>query len=547
MKLKLKPSLFPVIFLITMLGSLLPSGCTTSPERPKLERIEALIDEHPDSATALLAEIDTAALRSDRDRALYHLLHNLALYKSFNDSLDETALKHAVDVFINTGDLSRASKSLYLLGNLQMNQGNPGNSAISFMKGIEQATKCKDYFNEGLCSKSLSDLYGDYYDTKQQLAYAKQATEAFRQAHRHDWELYSMLDIATAHNNCMNFDSSIVISRKVLSDSTAFSDNTLMALASETLGLGAFATKNESLAALCYADAIRYDITTLKSNDAEIIRLLSLRSDSIAVSKENLSLLNGFIKDKKGDRSIHSVHADRGNYEEAYEALNEYRKEQDLFISNIVTRSIDYYVEEYRENESKLLSAMHAAEHKVWLFCSGSVIIILIVLGLYQSKRHRLEREILIRKASFLTKDLDNKNQKISLISSHLKELLNDKFKNIEYVCSTYQENNSKQTAERIRELITSFNSDKSLLEKIEYNINSSYDNLLIDLRTEIPDIKELDYKLYVYTILGFSGTSIALILNKNRDVVYNRKSRLKRRLKSLPKEKSARFLIKFE
>ena len=542
-----KPSLFPAILLIAVLAIQLLPGCAPSPERSRLEHIESIIDEHPDSAMALLDSVDTASLRSDRDRALYDLLYNLALYKSFNDSLNERALKSAVDVFTDYDDHSRTSRSLYLLGNLQMNQGNPGNAAISFIKGIEQATNCKDYFNEGLCSKSLSDLYGDFYDTKRQLAYAKQATNAFAQAHRHDWALYSMIDIATAHNNCMNFDSSMVISRKVLSDPKAFSDSTLMAFASETLALGAFATNQDSLSAFYYADAIRYDRTTLKPNDTEVVQILSAKSDSIAISKENLSLLNEFIKDNKENKTIHSVHADRGNYKEAYEALNEYRKKQDLFISNIVTRSVDYYVEEYRDNQSRLLSAKHEADHKMWLISSGSVTIILIVLGLYKNKRNRLEREVLIRKASFLANDIDKQNQKISLFSNHIKELLDDKFKNIEYLCSTYQENNSKQTAERIMELITSFNSDESLFNKIEFNINSNSDNLLVDLKAELPNIKDLDYKLYVYTILGFSGTSIALMLNKNRDVIYNRKSRLKAKLKSLSPEKSERFLSKFK
>ena len=61
---KLKPSLFPAILLLAFLVTQLLPGCTPSPQRSRLEQIEAIIDEHPDSAMALIDSIDTAALRS---------------------------------------------------------------------------------------------------------------------------------------------------------------------------------------------------------------------------------------------------------------------------------------------------------------------------------------------------------------------------------------------------------------------------------------------------------------------------------------------------
>ena len=61
---KLKPSLFPVILLFAVLATQLLPGCAPLPERSRLEQIEAIIDEHPDSAMALIDSIDTTALRT---------------------------------------------------------------------------------------------------------------------------------------------------------------------------------------------------------------------------------------------------------------------------------------------------------------------------------------------------------------------------------------------------------------------------------------------------------------------------------------------------
>ena len=81
----------------------------------------------------LITQVDTATLRSDPDRALYHVLRNLALYKSFNDSLDENALSAATDYFLEEKDYSHASLSLYLQGNLRAGSPIFVNAGIAYL------------------------------------------------------------------------------------------------------------------------------------------------------------------------------------------------------------------------------------------------------------------------------------------------------------------------------------------------------------------------------------------------------------------------------
>ena len=111
----------------------------------------------------LIDSVDTAALRSDRDRALYDMLYNLALYKSFNDSLNEESLKFSSNHFTDNKEYSRAAKSYYLLGNLYEARKNFGQSAVSQTKGIEMARKAKDNYALGLCEMSLWAVYGKIY------------------------------------------------------------------------------------------------------------------------------------------------------------------------------------------------------------------------------------------------------------------------------------------------------------------------------------------------------------------------------------------------
>jgi transposase len=47
--------------------------------------------------------------------------------------------------------------------------------------------------------------------------------------------------------------------------------------------------------------------------------------------------------------------------------------------------------------------------------------------------------------------------------------------------------------------------------------------------RTAHPSLKEKDFRLYAYLTAGLSATTIAVLLGKEKSVVYNRISRLKK------------------
>ena len=110
---KLKPSLFPAILLLAVLAIQLLPGCAPSPERSRLEHIEAIIDEHPDSAMTLIDSIDTAALRSNRDRALYGMLLTEALDKTHQNPANDSLNTTAIDYFADKGDRRREMIATY--------------------------------------------------------------------------------------------------------------------------------------------------------------------------------------------------------------------------------------------------------------------------------------------------------------------------------------------------------------------------------------------------------------------------------------------------
>ena len=83
-----------------------------------------------------------------------------------------------------------------------------------------------------------------------------------------------------------------------------------------------------------------------------------------------------------------------------------------------------------------------------------------------------------------------------------------------------------------INDIIKNLGNEPSTMNEMENLINKYYDNLMRDFRNDFPNLREDEYKLFIYLVVGFSSRAIAVLLQVKTDVVYNRKSSLKRKIK---------------
>ena len=63
------------------------------------------------------------------------------------------------------------------------------------------------------------------------------------------------------------------------------------------------------------------------------------------------------------------------------------------------------------------------------------------------------------------------------------------------------------------------------------------------NLRAELPSLKEKDYMIFGFLVIGFDVTAISNLLNITANTVYIRKSRIRRQIEELNPEHSAQFL----
>ena len=84
-----------------------------------------------------------------------------------------------------------------------------------------------------------------------------------------------------------------------------------------------------------------------------------------------------------------------------------------------------------------------------------------------------------------------------------------------------------------VRSLVEGLRADDKVQKNLEQSLNESHDQVMKRLRAACPKWKEEDYLLYMFTVAGFSSTTISTLLEKDKPYVYNRLYRLKERLKA--------------
>lgn len=118
----LKPSLFPAILFIAVIAWQLLPSCTTSPERSRLEHIEHIIDEHPDSAITLLDSVD-AAILSEADRHYFDFLTIKARDKAYLRHTSDSLILDVMDYYSSHNREQMLPWALYYGGRVHSDLG----------------------------------------------------------------------------------------------------------------------------------------------------------------------------------------------------------------------------------------------------------------------------------------------------------------------------------------------------------------------------------------------------------------------------------------
>lgn len=528
-------------------------GSCAENRRSQLDDLESAIEQNPDSVLSVLSAYQLPSTAPESQKALYNYLLTYARYKCFIDETDDSRIRQAAEYYLNHDKSERKALSQYLLGIIQKNRGELGSAAITLTQAAEFCKRQSLYLYEGFCRRGLSSIYNTFFNHQKELLHAKEEYQAFKKTGQDEWMNIGALDILCALCNSAQHEKSLSMAKRLYYNCLSQNDKHIAAHAISIAG-----RSSSSLGR--YTESVKYFIAALmligelpELHDWQIfmVSLSHIPNDSINSSDLNLiSSLNPLTTKQQPFDVLYQ----QGRYKEAYEALEIYRSEQDKMLSLISSEDVSTSLYKYAET----LETQRIEKERVEKLSISAVIVFLIVMIIFGITwfRHRLKKkqrdnDDLISRANGLISELNLQQRQNIMLTDSVKELLSQKFETVDSLCLQYYETHGtalerKRIIAEVESQIMKIGRDPQTINDLEDFVNHYADNLISKFRLEIPNLKDDEVRFFMYTVIGFSARSISLFLDDKVENIYNRKSRLKSKIKNSDSASKVLFLSYF-
>ena len=227
---KTKHILYLLFVWVAMLGCNDPKHITEP-----LHRAEALMNEEPDSAWAVLNTLSLDEMGQNRTRALYALLYTQAQDKTYRDETNDSLISVAVDYYRDTDDVRHKFLSFYYKGRVHFNAEDYLNATSYYMEAEQLADEVGDDYLVGLLYAELGRIYRLYYDYPKSLEAYQKAAEFYERVGKIRYRNYMWLNKSNVCRNIKDYSESERLLQKVLASGKAEKDSALIQLSMGTL------------------------------------------------------------------------------------------------------------------------------------------------------------------------------------------------------------------------------------------------------------------------------------------------------------------------
>ena len=147
-----------LLHLITI--SLALAGCDRNSEAwQSILNVEKYIEDRPDSALAVLGDIDPEKLAGESERAKHAMLLSMALDKNYEDRTDFDILQPAIDWYENHGSPTDRLRTLYYQGRIYQNYGDNEKAMECFVKALDAGEKSDDIITKARALVAQGNIY----------------------------------------------------------------------------------------------------------------------------------------------------------------------------------------------------------------------------------------------------------------------------------------------------------------------------------------------------------------------------------------------------
>ena len=505
----------------------------------RLSSVEAMMHDHPDSALAILEKFPHDSLFTDEQRALHALLLTQARDKNYYYETTDSMISIALSYYGDSNDDYHKMLAFFYMGCIKFYCNDLSLSIINYTEAEKIAQKINDWFYLGMIYQGMSYVYSNVYNSTEQLSYAELSYDAFKKYDDVSYTMYALKDLSMAYNNTMEYEKAVNIAKQVIDSAIKMQDSTLLIESLRIAATSSYAQKKSREALSFYSK-----LQEVGGNNSLHLKDIQNMAESYAQIGDNhksdsimqYCLDYNFISEEIPP----IIYEMRGDYKSAYYSLEKESELQDSIIWGLVCQKVTKAVADYNKQEQQAKDEMIRLERTIFVFVVIFVVLITLTISLalkMQLAKQKINSDSIILLANNLTEKIRLQADQNMAIKDSLHELLRNRLNDINELCLTYYEykgtvKEQKKISDKVKLQIEEFGKEGSIQELAKH-INKYTDNIIDKFYAEFPDLKENEYRLYLYSVAGFSAKTLSLLIDEKIEVVYNRKSRLKAKIKN--------------
>lgn len=547
------------ILVVAFLSLFIFNACNSAEDINSLMILsESKMNEHPDSAFAILDWIDRAALESGEQKAKFSLLYAMAMHKNYIDSDSDSLTSVALDYYkINGTDREKAYAFFY--HSLTKSYANNLNETIDFVSQASVfAELTDDYYIRGQINHLLGYCYFEQFDYKTALVYMQKACSDYEKTGNLMNILRATYDIGEMYFYLEQFDEATVYYTKAkdLAKDLNYEEKYIHALVQLEIIMGDNTSDYSA-----HKELSDFYLGKQKvKNYYSIFTSYYVRKNQLDSAKYYYELYFKNI-DKITSYNVHRLAGRRGVYEKLgefetalyYEKLHSYYRDSlyKVNLANVAKDAEQKYHTKYIQDTYHMLQFRHRIVLIVYML-SIIIVSILIWSGIRWRRRLIREREMKIAEynayvaearaqhtqlknhCKMLEQESLDSNEKVGVLFELLERRIQSIYRLSEYAYKYEYTPESFYQAFK-KELKISNKSKTTFITDMLSITDVCRNGIIMFLREHYPNLTDYELCYCALVSFGFSQESIRVLMgHTNIYSIYSLRSKIRKKM-SIP------------
>ena len=556
-----------ILVYFTIACALSLQSCRTCGVSAELDSIETYINEYPDSALFLLQDIseDLLSVRSNRNH--YNLLLAQAKDKCFIDETEDSVMLSVVSYYSKRKDKEKLFRAYYYLGRIRQNAGRYTESIMSYLDAEQLIDYSDNELQKGLLYAHFGKLYEYQMDFSGALSAYEKASYYYDRAGSLPHQYYTTLDVGHLYLRMCKYEAAEPLIKDAMEWLYQSGNFFLTGYACDLLcmlyeAIGDFQSLShllDSKYAVYYSDSVNRNLSLAykyaRDNRFNRIQQTFDNAWAAAVSATDTATIY---------HQEYIVYKLMGQDNNALASHEKLLAIQDSLVRAALQQPLHYIQADYFKTKASYTDLKARSRYTIAILLISLLILIIcfIIISFkrkIENKNHEIERYIdqvaglkndidkRVAEAAVMISDIDRKDSDIRSMEESIAELFSKQYKFLDKMCSVYYETHGcgkdkDAIYKQVKTEIERFSTDKRFLRELEGILNLHLDGVMKTLRTELPHLSEMDFRLLCFLLAGFSAKAISVFTGDSTGNIYVRKSRLKNEIQAIEPQVSTKI-----